>query len=475
MDAAKRRGSRQAENLARGQKNRVLVMADDRTRAAPLVDEASHADAPQEPVLPHATVRQRGSLKDRIADLSIGAKATVAERLKAVQGAAPAADDIRNKIRGAAAAVRFDRLNRDTLKAGRDGLAAKVEALLKPRPAADAALTGMASTPSQSTHVETAEGVPLDVAPLATEPATTPSSRNIGLIKARVDDALKAEPRPPQPASLREQTAVTTPPAATEVSVMERETWHPTRSVTFTNRPLPTAYEDAPNSVGSGQAPAPETKPDPTIEPATERTRSLNTRRIVQAEAAAERSRPIFTLGMLATALTAGGVLHILTTFAVPWMNASSAFERLRFKLEPNAMRVFPSDANGQTPLPFLSADLRYAICRYDLTANSVIISATLPDIGWSLALYTPQGDNFYAVPGQDGRVVTAQFTLNIASDRLLLPVPGVRRSDTDATQVTSPNREGLVVIRAPNLGPAQQASIEEALGRSTCRTTPRR
>jgi uncharacterized membrane protein len=251
-----------------------------------------------------------------------------------------------------------------------------------------------------------------------------------------------------------------------------RQTSHPTRSVTFT----PRAHAPA-DQTKNATAPFESIGPDDVsaAEPVTERTRSFNTARIVKAEAEAERGRPVFTLGMFATALTAGGVLHILTTFAVPWMNTSSAFERLRAKLETNAMRVFPADANGQTPLPFLSADLRYAMCRYDLTANSVIVSATLPDIGWSLALYTPQGDNFYAVPGQDGRVVTAQFTLNTASDRLLLPVPGVRRSDTDATQVTSPNREGLVVIRAPNLGPAQQASVEDALKRSTCRTTPRR
>jgi uncharacterized membrane protein len=209
----------------------------------------------------------------------------------------------------------------------------------------------------------------------------------------------------------------------------------------------------------------------PVVTPTQRTTRTEYARRA----AAAERRRPLLSLSLLATALTAGGVLHILTTFAIPALNTGSAYDRLRWNLEPNAMRVFPADANGQTPLPFLTADMRYAMCRYDLTQGAVQISATLPDIGWSLALYTPQGDNFYAVPGLDGRQVTAAFTLNTASDRLLLPMPGVRRADTDANQVTSPQREGLVVIRAPNRGAAYQPILEDALRRATCRPAPRR
>jgi hypothetical protein len=338
-------------------------MTDDRSKAAPQTDEAASERLVDQPTDVQVAPRARGSLKDRIADLSIGAKATaaragLAERMKAVQGAAPGADDIRNKIRGAAAAVRFDRLNRETLKAGRDGLAAKVEALLKPRPADDVA-PGLASLPSAK--AATTSGAFADQAvPVAqdsrAEPTTTPSRRNIGLLKARVEDALKGEPRVAEPAPEGQSGATAFSPVTTDAAQDGRQPSHPTRSVTFT--PRTQAPAASPQSATASTDP---TGPDDVAvaDPATERTRSFNTARIVKAEAEAERGRPVFTLGMFATALTAGGVLHILTTFAVPWMNASSAFERLRDKLETNAMRVFPAEASGQTPLPFLSADLR--------------------------------------------------------------------------------------------------------------------
>lgn len=479
----------------------------------------AEADAIVDPLQTSEVAKPRVRLKDRIADLQLATKATaarasIADRMKAVHEATPAAAEIKDRLKGAAAAVRLDKINRDTFKAGRDGLAAKVEALLKPRqvaaPDADAPHRRPTPTRDQGATDRAATRTPPPL--VSADPATTvaadkltdvppPSTgrRDVSAMRARVEDALKS------PTSIAGDTSVATPPSSapltrtsaltTDMLQSLAQTISPNRETsphelqpatgrmaTIKNRltarkaidetPLPTRETD----IGPPAAATPARDvPSETVDPATVRSRGIETVRIVKAEADAERSRPIFSLGLLATAMTAGGILHILTTFMVPWFNVGSAFERLRWQLEPNAMRVFAADANGQTPLPFLTADMRYAMCRYDLTSAPVQVTAQLPDIGWSLALYTPQGDNFYAVPGQDGRIVAAQFTLNTASDRLLLPVPGVRRSDTDAAQVTSPAREGLIVLRAPNLGPAQQAAVDDVLKRATCRAVPRR
>ncbi len=186
------------------------------------------------------------------------------------------------------------------------------------------------------------------------------------------------------------------------------------------------------------------------------------------------RRRLAIGFGTILTALVSGGILHIAATFAIPLLGGGSAFTQLRPQLPPNTMKLLVSDAQP-SPLAFLSADMRYAMCRYDISAGPVVVKAVLPDVGWSLALYTPQGDNYYAVPGIEGRVTEAAFTIIPASDRLINLTPGARKADVDATQVTSPQREGLVVIRAPNKGAAFQASMLAALSKATCLVVARR
>lgn len=177
-------------------------------------------------------------------------------------------------------------------------------------------------------------------------------------------------------------------------------------------------------------------------------------------------SRWTFLLGCL----SAAGVAHIVTIFALPVVGTSSAFERLKPQLQVNTMAVLPPAAPGGTHIPFLSPDMRYAMCRYDISAGPVAVSAVLPEAGWSLAIHAPDGENFYLVPGQDQRRTAIAFTITRTSERPLIVAPGVRRNDVDATQVTSPRPEGLVVVRAPVRGTAYRAETEAILKAATCR-----
>jgi uncharacterized membrane protein len=233
---------------------------------------------------------------------------------------------------------------------------------------------------------------------------------------------------------------------------------------------------------------APSTSPAPAVDPATGRSTAIAATAPTQNRQAratvrgtpTERvrqtmRRPFVTLGMLLTAVVLGGILHLLTVFAVIALGTGSAYDRLRFQLEANTMKVLPVDPTGAMPLPFLSPDMRYAMCRFDLSAGPLAVSAQLPEVGWSLALYTPQGDNFYIAPGQEGRNVDATFTLNTASDRVLIPVPGQRRADVDAAQVSSPVREGLLVIRGPMKGASYLPIVERTLAAARCQTITRR
>jgi uncharacterized membrane protein len=177
----------------------------------------------------------------------------------------------------------------------------------------------------------------------------------------------------------------------------------------------------------------------------------------------------VFEPGHILTALLTAGIVHIATTFAITALGTGSAYRTLRGVLPANELVVLPAQAPGAQALPFLLPDMLYAFCRFDLASGPIEISARLPEAGWSLALYTRTGDNFYATPGQKAAPVTSQFVLAPASDRLINLTPGVRKNDVDLSQVTSPDTEGLLVIRAPLKGVAFEDAVKAELKQAKC------
>ena len=83
------------------------------------------------------------------------------------------------------------------------------------------------------------------------------------------------------------------------------------------------------------------------------------------------------------------------------------------------------------------------------------------------LSLHTPQGDNFYVLPGQLLRRAEVSF--------LVVPGAGTdvalvqQRATAADTQVASPTLEGLIVVRLPLRGLAWQAETEALLRQSSC------
>jgi uncharacterized membrane protein len=181
------------------------------------------------------------------------------------------------------------------------------------------------------------------------------------------------------------------------------------------------------------------------------------------------RAASWFSRNFLLGCLFAAGVAHIVTVLALPSIGSGGAYQRLKSQLPVNTMAVLPMLSPG-AHIPYLSPDMRYAMCRYDISMGPLAVTATLPEAGWSIAIHTPDGENIYLVPGQDQRRTELEFTLTRSSERSLITPLGVRRSDVDATQVTSPRAEGLVVLRAPVRGTAYKAETEAILRAAKCR-----
>ncbi len=178
---------------------------------------------------------------------------------------------------------------------------------------------------------------------------------------------------------------------------------------------------------------------------------------------------------VVAAALLSVGILHILATLAAPSLTNGSAFMLLRKHLpNANTMVVFQPLAPDRQPLPYLSADFRYAICRFDMGKGPVSVSATLPDVGWSLALYTPQGDNIYVATGTQGQRSDLSILLVTTDERFMGLTPEARGVPAERI-ATLPvaSRQGLAVVRAPDRGAPFKAMTESVLKLAACAPHP--
>ena len=182
---------------------------------------------------------------------------------------------------------------------------------------------------------------------------------------------------------------------------------------------------------------------------------------------------PRLSLHVLLVALLTAGIVHITSTLAIPYMGSSTGYERLSAGLPLNTMRILPPPAPGNEVLPFNDPEHQLALCQYDLDAGLLTVTATLPDPGWSLAIYTPHGDNFYAVAGVGLR--QPEVTLVLEPTRAtLLNLFGIGTAPNfDPSRIQAPESRGLVVVRAPRRGQAFEERTTALLARARCTSGP--
>ncbi len=174
---------------------------------------------------------------------------------------------------------------------------------------------------------------------------------------------------------------------------------------------------------------------------------------------------------LIIAAPVAAGILHICATFAAPYLTGASAYRRLAPALPVNKMQVLRPVTPGKEPLPFLSPDARYAMCRFDTSKGPVNVTATLPpDAGWTLTVHSPQGDNLYAAASTPGRTTPILLVLVPSDDRFLGVTPearGVSRGTQPPLAVSA--TRGIVVLRGPDNGFAYRRRVLAGLKEARC------
>lgn len=173
---------------------------------------------------------------------------------------------------------------------------------------------------------------------------------------------------------------------------------------------------------------------------------------------------------MLAAAACAASVLHILATLALPHLVPNQPFSRLTAEVPLHTMTILPPVTPSTQKLPFMSADALYAICPFDTHKMPVTVNADLPAPGWSLALYSPEGENFYVAVASPGRPTNVSLLLTATDDRFNGLTPQARGlSPPDAAQLKVPADKGFVLLRAPDQGHAYRQQNLNALRSAKC------
>ena len=176
---------------------------------------------------------------------------------------------------------------------------------------------------------------------------------------------------------------------------------------------------------------------------------------------------------VLLAGVMAGGILHIANVFTAPYLAEKTAFKRLAPNLPVNRVQVLAAPVPSNQPFPFVLPDALYAVCRFDLSVDSLRVVAVLPEPGWTLSLHSAYGDNFYAMAGQD-TPTDITFVVIPGGERSAEVGAGPRRIGSVDLQVTAPTAQGFVIVRAPLKGVAYRAETEATLSRTACSAVKR-
>lgn len=170
----------------------------------------------------------------------------------------------------------------------------------------------------------------------------------------------------------------------------------------------------------------------------------------------------------VAAGIVLGGLVHILSIFAMPELAQNDAFARLSRLGKTNEIVQIPEPTPFESLLPRLDPAFVYAACVYDLSRGPLAFSVpTTPDLT-SIAFYTRQGRVFYSLNDRAAARRSIDLQLMTAQQRALLP------GDDDITAadrliIESPATQGIVFVRAFVREEGARPSLRALLASAKC------
>lgn len=177
----------------------------------------------------------------------------------------------------------------------------------------------------------------------------------------------------------------------------------------------------------------------------------------------------------IATLIVFGAAVHICIILIMPYVSKGNAWSRLEDSTKLNELAILAPSTQSPSPIAFMAPDVRYAICRYDLSKGPLQLRAPLPNDLWSIALYSQHGENYYVISGRD--VQSKAVNLLVVVDKTIdnekqeeQSLGSAGKVELREITVAAPAKTGMIVIRAPVPKPAFTAEVSTLLAQAFCR-----
>ena len=163
-----------------------------------------------------------------------------------------------------------------------------------------------------------------------------------------------------------------------------------------------------------------------------------------------------------------GGVIHLSTVLALPRTATHDAYARLQAITPVNKMVSLP--ASNPSVMPFMDPAFATAVCRYDLSAGPLKLTAPVSQAYTAVSFYTRYDIAYYAINDRAAGRKVIELDLMTTEQHEQMP----EEEDVTAADrliVESPTRTGLIVLKAFSSEPALMSMAENALAAAQCKT----
>lgn len=150
---------------------------------------------------------------------------------------------------------------------------------------------------------------------------------------------------------------------------------------------------------------------------------------------------PLWILG----ALLLGGIVHLSSVLAMPQTARQDAYARLAVLAPVNSLVLLPAQ---NAAIPFMDPAFAVAVCRYDLSADTLKFAVPVSQAYTSITFYTRNSVAYYAI--NDRAAGRRAIELDLVTPQQHAEMP--EQQDVTAADrliVESPSTTGLIVARA--------------------------
>ena len=170
-------------------------------------------------------------------------------------------------------------------------------------------------------------------------------------------------------------------------------------------------------------------------------------------------------------AVILGGIVHLGAILMLPRTASRDADARLAAITPVNTMTPIPAPTPNDAVLPFMDPAFAVAVCRYDLAAGPMKLTAPVSQAYTSVTFYNRLGVAYYGINDRAAGRRQIELDLMTTPQRDALP------EDADVTAadrliIESPTPTGLIVLRALSPEPSLMPMAQASLARARCQTT---